>query len=159
MSSSTGPDGPPAGGPAPGPSRSRRPRTPPAVLEVLRLLVVVFFAGAGYQIGTAVDLGALADGIDDIGSLVKFLPPKGIGLAVEIGPLKGGGYVFIDAERGVARSRAARTLPPGLAMQKWILSVSPLWAAAMPPPMATSSARKAMTWAEVGFMPTGLPRN
>ena len=41
-----------------------RVRTPPAVLEVLRLLVVVFFAGAGYQVGTAVDpsrevLGAL----------------------------------------------------------------------------------------------------
>jgi uncharacterized protein YacL len=64
MSSTTGPDGPPAGGPAPGPSLSRRVRTPPAVLEVLRLLVVVFFAGAGYQVGTAVDpdrpvLGAL----------------------------------------------------------------------------------------------------
>jgi uncharacterized protein YacL len=41
-----------------------RVRTPPAVLEVLRLLVVVFFAGAGYQVGTTVDpqravLGAL----------------------------------------------------------------------------------------------------
>jgi uncharacterized protein YacL len=64
MSSSTGPGGPPAGGAGPGPSLPRRPRTPPAVLEVLRLLVVVFFAGAGYQIGTAVDtdrpvLGAL----------------------------------------------------------------------------------------------------
>ncbi|HWH29853.1 MAG TPA: PIN domain-containing protein [Mycobacteriales bacterium] len=43
---------------------SSRVRTPPAVLEVLRLLVVVFFAGAGYQVGEAVDparpvLGAL----------------------------------------------------------------------------------------------------
>ena len=43
---------------------TRRPRTPYAVLEALRLLVVVFFAGAGYQVGTAVDgdrpvLGAL----------------------------------------------------------------------------------------------------
>ena len=43
---------------------TRRARTPYAVLEVLRLLVVVFFAGAGYQIGTLVDgdrpvLGAL----------------------------------------------------------------------------------------------------
>ncbi len=39
-------------------------RTPYAVLEVLRMLVVVFFAGAGYQVGTGVDasrpvLGAL----------------------------------------------------------------------------------------------------
>ena len=41
-----------------------QPRTPYAVLEVLRMLVVVFFAGAGYQVGTGVDasrpvLGAL----------------------------------------------------------------------------------------------------
>ena len=52
-----------------GPPRSRSPgrsrlRTPAAVLEALRLLVVVFFAGAGYQIGLAVGpphavLGAL----------------------------------------------------------------------------------------------------
>lgn len=43
---------------------TRQPRTPYAVVEALRLLVVVFFAGAGYQIGTSVDgdrpvLGAL----------------------------------------------------------------------------------------------------
>src|SRR3982751_4586312 len=30
-------------------------RTPTFVLEALRLLVVVFFAGAGYQIGSSVD--------------------------------------------------------------------------------------------------------
>ncbi len=71
MSTSTGPDeGLPQGGPGPGPSqvpasqRTRMPRTPYAVLEALRLLVVVFFAGAGYQIGSSVDperpvLGAL----------------------------------------------------------------------------------------------------
>jgi uncharacterized protein YacL len=43
---------------------SRAQRAPYAVLEVLRMLVVVFFAGAGYQVGSAVDssrpvLGAL----------------------------------------------------------------------------------------------------
>ena len=56
MTTSTGPAGPPAGGSDPGPSRSRRlrSRTPYAVLEVLRLLVVVFFAGAGYQVGSTV---------------------------------------------------------------------------------------------------------
>ncbi|MCW2613964.1 MAG: PilT protein domain protein [Frankiales bacterium] len=72
-----GPDETPQGGLVPGPSssparssaasppvRTRQPRTPYAVLEVLRLLVVVFFAGAGYQIGSSVDadrpvLGAL----------------------------------------------------------------------------------------------------
>ena len=58
------------GGADPGPSRlpasrpTRAPRTPYAVLEALRLLVVVFFAGAGYSIGTSVQtdrpvLGAL----------------------------------------------------------------------------------------------------
>jgi uncharacterized protein YacL len=63
-------DGLPEGSPDPGPSRlpaaqpTRRPRTPYAVLEVLRLLVVVFGAGAGYQVGSSVDpdgpvLGAL----------------------------------------------------------------------------------------------------
>jgi len=71
MSSSTGPDaGLPEGSLTPGPLRlpasqpTRRARTPYAVLEILRLLVVVFFAGAGYQVGTSVDpdgpvLGAL----------------------------------------------------------------------------------------------------
>ena len=36
-------------------SEVRRPRTPHVVLEVLRLFVVVFFAGFGYQIGSEVD--------------------------------------------------------------------------------------------------------
>ena len=71
MSTRTGPDqGLPGGGPGPGSShvpasqRTRTPRTPYAVLEALRFLVVVFFAGAGYQIGSSIDadrpvLGAL----------------------------------------------------------------------------------------------------
>jgi hypothetical protein len=52
------------------------------------------------QLGTSLDLAAVAHGIDDISELVKFLPPKGIGLALDIGPVKGGGYLFIDAEKG-----------------------------------------------------------
>ncbi|MBF6047247.1 hypothetical protein GO001_18720 [Streptomyces sp. NRRL B-1677] len=52
------------------------------------------------QIGTALDLGAVAEGADDIGGLVKFLPPRGIGLALDLGPVKGGGYLAIDAEKG-----------------------------------------------------------
>ncbi|MFJ8469572.1 DUF6603 domain-containing protein [Streptomyces swartbergensis] len=52
------------------------------------------------QLGTALDLAALARGVDDVGKLVKFLPPKGIGLALDLGPVKGGGYLGIDAERG-----------------------------------------------------------
>ena len=48
----------------PASAAARPPRTPYAVLEALRMLVVVFFAGAGYQIGSGVDparpvLGAL----------------------------------------------------------------------------------------------------
>ncbi|MBW3647725.1 MAG: hypothetical protein KY440_08120, partial [Actinobacteria bacterium] len=63
MTSSSAPD--PAGGSVAAAARpTRPPRTPYAVLEILRLLVVVFFAGAGYQLGTSVDgdrlvLGAL----------------------------------------------------------------------------------------------------
>ena len=70
MDDRTGPAGLPSGSPDPGPTRvpasrpTRTPRTPYAVLEALRLLVVVFFAGAGYQVGSSIDpdrpvLGAL----------------------------------------------------------------------------------------------------
>ena len=52
------------------------------------------------QIGTALDLAAVANGVDEIGDLVRFLPPKGIGLALDLGPVKGGGYLYIDAEKG-----------------------------------------------------------
>lgn len=52
------------------------------------------------QIGTSLDLAAVAKGVDDIGDLVSFLPPKGIGLTLDVGPIKGGGYLFIDAEKG-----------------------------------------------------------
>jgi hypothetical protein len=31
---------------------------------------------------------------------LRFKPPKGIGLAVDAGPVKGGGYLYIDADRG-----------------------------------------------------------
>ena len=66
--SSTGPDRAlPGGEPGPGPSHvltAPPARTPYAVVEVLRLLVVVFFAGAGYQVGLSLGsdrpvLGAL----------------------------------------------------------------------------------------------------
>ena len=42
-----------------------------AVLEVLRLLVVVFFAGAGYQIGSSVDGGRPV-----LGALIVTLLPE-----------------------------------------------------------------------------------
>jgi hypothetical protein len=52
------------------------------------------------QVGTSLNLAAVAAGVDDISELVKFLPPKGIGLALNIGPIKGGGYLYIDPEKG-----------------------------------------------------------
>ncbi|HET6625081.1 MAG TPA: DUF6603 domain-containing protein [Nocardioidaceae bacterium] len=52
------------------------------------------------QIGTALDLSVVENGMDDVGDLVRFLPPKGIGLALDAGPVKGGGYLFADAEKG-----------------------------------------------------------
>lgn len=58
------------------------------------------FAASVDQIGTALDLAELKDGVDDISKLVKFLPPKGIGLSLDAGVVKGGGYLFIDAEAG-----------------------------------------------------------
>lgn len=36
----------------------------------------------------------------DVGSLVRFLPPRGIGLVLDWGVVKGGGYLSIDPNRG-----------------------------------------------------------
>jgi hypothetical protein len=55
------------------------------------------------QIGAAVELSFPADGRGDIGPLAldfKFLPPRGAGLSLDAGVVKGGGYVFFDPERG-----------------------------------------------------------
>jgi hypothetical protein len=55
------------------------------------------------QIGTAISFAPIRNGLqqnDSLGDLVKFLPPKGIGLALDAGAVKGGGYLFIDAEKG-----------------------------------------------------------
>jgi hypothetical protein len=55
------------------------------------------------QIGAAVELSFPADGRGDIGPLdidFKFLPPRGAGLSLDAGVVKGGGYVFFDPERG-----------------------------------------------------------
>ncbi len=51
------------------------------------------------QLGVAADLTSLTEGAD-IGALVTFLPPKGIGLRLDAGVVKGGGYLFVDADRG-----------------------------------------------------------
>ena len=57
------------------------------------------FSAAVDKLGIAGDLTALTEGAD-VGNVVEFLPPKGIGLRLDAGVVKGGGYLFIDAERG-----------------------------------------------------------
>ena len=81
--------------PRPGPSRVLRSpaqRTPYAVVEVLRLLVVVFFAGAGYQVGLSV-----GDGRPVLGAL------NGTAIGLVVG--SGLGYVL----GGVLGRRTAQT--------------------------------------------------
>ncbi len=81
--------------PRPGPARVLRSptqRTPYAVVEVLRLLVVVFFAGAGYQLGLSV-----GDGRPVLGAL------NGTAIGLVVG--SGLGYVL----GGVLGRRTAQT--------------------------------------------------
>lgn len=52
------------------------------------------------QIGLGLDLAKVANGVDEIDELISFLAPRGIALALEIGPLKGGGYINFFPERG-----------------------------------------------------------
>ncbi|MET3934829.1 DUF6603 domain-containing protein [Arthrobacter sp. OAP107] len=51
------------------------------------------------QLGLGADITSFKDGAD-FGETVRFLPPKGIGLRLDAGAVKGGGYLFIDAQRG-----------------------------------------------------------
>ena len=54
------------------------------------------------QIGASVDLSFPADGRGDIGPVdiaFRFLPPRGVGLVVDAGAVKGGGYLFLDPDR------------------------------------------------------------
>lgn len=57
------------------------------------------FSAAVDKLGIAGDLTALAEG-SDFGKAVKFLPPKGIGLRLDASVIKGGGYIFLDPDRG-----------------------------------------------------------
>lgn len=55
------------------------------------------------QIGVGADLSLPADKNGNAGPVdfqLKFLPPKGVGLSLDVGVVKGGGYLFIDPERG-----------------------------------------------------------
>jgi len=55
------------------------------------------------RIGLGVKLTFPSDGQGNLGAAdlaFSFKPPNGVGLAVDAGVVKGGGYLFIDAERG-----------------------------------------------------------
>ena len=55
------------------------------------------------QIGLGVDVSLPADRRGNAGPVdfgLKFLPPKGVGLSIDLAVIKGGGYLFIDADRG-----------------------------------------------------------
>lgn len=52
------------------------------------------------RIGVSLRIGDVIDGRTKLSELVAFSPPKGIGLVLEAGPVKGGGYLYIDAEKG-----------------------------------------------------------
>ncbi len=51
------------------------------------------------QLGVGTDLTSMFSG-GELSEVIRFLPPKGIGLRLDAGVVKGGGYLFIDAERG-----------------------------------------------------------
>ncbi|MCW2602594.1 MAG: hypothetical protein JWN61_729, partial [Pseudonocardiales bacterium] len=57
------------------------------------------FAASVDKLGVAVDLTKLAQG-GKFEESVRFLPPKGIGLRLNAGMIRGGGYLFIDPDRG-----------------------------------------------------------
>lgn len=55
------------------------------------------------QVGIGADLTLPPNRQGNAGPLdfqLKFLPPKGVGLALDVGVVKGGGYLFIDPARG-----------------------------------------------------------
>ena len=81
------------------PSRpSQSARTPVALVELLRVLVVIFFAGLGYQAGMALDPHGLVAGSFSAGAI-------GLTLGTALGYVLGG-----LVARGTARSAASTTV-------------------------------------------------
>lgn len=74
---------------------------PRVVLELRGGFAVALgpFQASVDEIGMGADFTALAES-GDMGKLVEFLPPRGIGLRLDAGAVKGGGYLFIDTQRG-----------------------------------------------------------
>jgi hypothetical protein len=92
-------------------------------VEISSLYLVTGLSASGaipveLSVGLGATLGPLQASVDRIGALaeitfppgggnigaanlkLKFKPPNGVGLAVDAGVVKGGGYLYIDAERG-----------------------------------------------------------
>jgi len=58
------------------------------------------FAASVDRVGVSFDLAGLTAPDTDVAKIIGFVPPKGIGLVLDTGVVKGGGYLFIDNERG-----------------------------------------------------------
>ncbi len=58
------------------------------------------FAASIDRVGVSLALQRLGDGIEHIGDFVRFAPPRGIGLVLDAGVVKGGGFLFVDSARG-----------------------------------------------------------
>jgi hypothetical protein len=59
------------------------------------------FAASVDRVGVSFALERLNDGIDQaFEDFFEFAPPKGIGLVLDAGVVRGGGYLFVDSERG-----------------------------------------------------------
>jgi len=92
-------------------------------VELSALTITLGFAGDKIPIGLGVDLkaalGPLQVAVQQIGVIaeiglpadrrgnsglvdvqIRFQPPKGVGLSIDAGVVKGGGFLFIDSERG-----------------------------------------------------------
>jgi hypothetical protein len=58
------------------------------------------FAASIDRVGVSLALQQLGDGIEHVSDFVRFAPPRGIGLILDAGVVKGGGFLFIDSARG-----------------------------------------------------------
>jgi hypothetical protein len=58
------------------------------------------FAASIDRVGVSLALQQLGDGIEHLGDFVRFAPPRGIGLLLDAGVVKGGGFLFVDSARG-----------------------------------------------------------
>ncbi len=58
------------------------------------------FAASIDRVGVSLALGRLGDGIEHVSDFVQFAPPRGIGLVLDAGFVKGGGFLFVDEARG-----------------------------------------------------------